>query len=49
MSGTDADLYITGSDAHMLSSELSTFLTGRHVNIDMLLLSFKEWKELRGR
>ena len=48
MSGTDADIYITGSNAHMLSSELATYLTGRYVSINMLPLSFKEWKELRG-
>ncbi len=48
MSGTDADIYITGSNAHLLSSELTTFLTGRYVSIDMLPLSFAEWKELRG-
>ncbi len=47
MSGTDADIYITGSNAHVLSSELSTFLTGRYIGIDMLPLSFGEWKELR--
>lgn len=47
-SGTSADVYITGSNAHLLSSELSTFLTGRYVNIDMLPLSFAEWKELHG-
>lgn len=48
VSGTDADVYITGSNAHLLSSELSTYLTGRYVCIDMLPLSFAEWKELRG-
>ncbi|MFA5452144.1 MAG: ATP-binding protein [Candidatus Methanomethylophilaceae archaeon] len=48
MSGTDADIYITGSNAHMLSSELTTYLTGRYVSIDTLPLSFVEWKELRG-
>lgn len=48
MAGTDADIYITGSNAHILSSELSTFLTGRYVSIDMLPLSFSEWTALRG-
>lgn len=47
-SGTGADVYITGSNAHMLSSELSTYLTGRYVSIEMLPLSFAEWKELYG-
>lgn len=40
MAGTNADIYITGSNAHPLSSELSTYLTGRYVSIDMLPLSF---------
>lgn len=48
MAGTDADIYVTGSNAHILSSELSTYLTGRYVSIDMLPLSFSEWKVLRG-
>ncbi len=47
-SGTEADVYITGSNAHLLSSELSTYLTGRYVSIEMLPLSFAEWKELYG-
>ncbi len=37
------DLYLTGSNAYLLSSELSTFLSGRYVEIKMLPLSFKEF------
>lgn len=48
MAGTDADIYIAGSNAHMLSSELTTYLTGRYVSFDILPLSFAEWKILRG-
>ncbi len=39
----DADIYITGSNAYLLSSELSTVLSGRYVEIKMLPLSFKEY------
>lgn len=48
MAGTDADVYVTGSNAHILSSELSTCLAGRYVNIGMFSLSFSEWKVLWG-
>lgn len=37
------DVYITGSNAHMLSGELATLLSGRYVEIKMLPLSFKEY------
>jgi predicted AAA+ superfamily ATPase len=39
------DVYITGSNAHLLSSELATFLSGRYVTIDMLPFSFAEYCE----
>ena len=39
------DIYITGSNAYMLSGELATKLTARYIEIDMLPLSFTEYKE----
>ncbi len=39
----DVDVYITGSNAYMLSTEFSTLLSGRYVEIRMLPLSFKEF------
>jgi predicted AAA+ superfamily ATPase len=39
----NVDLYITGSNAHFLSSDLSTLLSGRYVEIAMLPLTFKEY------
>lgn len=44
----NTDVYITGSNAHMLSGELATLLSGRYMEIRMLPLSFAEYMELRG-
>lgn len=43
----DSDIYITGSNSHMPSSEYSTLLSGRYVEIKMLPLSFKEFLGFR--
>ena len=44
----DCDIYITGSNAYLLSSEYSTYLGGRYVEIKMLPLSFKEFLGFHG-
>lgn len=44
----NVDIYITGSNAYMLSSEIATFISGRYVEIKMLPLSFKEYVEYTG-
>lgn len=41
------DIYITGSNAYMLSGELATLLSGRYVEISMLPLSFSEYCQLK--
>ena len=44
----NVDLYITGSNAYLLSSEIATLLSGRYVEIQLLPLSFKEYVNATG-
>lgn len=43
----DVDIYVTGSNSRMMSSEISTYLTGRYVSFRIYPLSFSEYLEFR--
>lgn len=43
----DVDIYLTGSNSHLLSSELATYLAGRYVEIPIYTLSYKEFLDFR--
>ncbi|WP_192347714.1 ATP-binding protein [Algoriphagus sp. Y33] len=43
----DVDIYLTGSNSHLLSSELATYLAGRYVEIPVYTLSFSEYLQFR--
>jgi len=47
MTDFDVDIYVTGSNSRMLSSEISTYLTGRYIAIDVYPLSFAEYLSFR--
>lgn len=44
----DCDIYITGSNARLLSSELSTLISGRYVEIELYPLSYREYLDFHG-
>jgi len=43
----DVDIYLTGSNSHLLSSELATYLTGRYVEFPIFTLSYREFLNFR--
>ena len=45
----NVDIYITGSNSKLMSSEISTYLTGRYVSINCYTLSFKEYLNFKGK
>lgn len=45
----DVDLYVTGSNSRMMSSEISTYLTGRYVAFRIYTLSFREYLTFKSR
>lgn len=45
----DVDLYVTGSNSRMMSSEISTYLTGRYVAFRIYTLSFAEYLDFKSR
>ena len=40
LENTDTDIYVTGSNSRLMSSEISTYLTGRYISIPVYTLSF---------
>ena len=47
LEGADADIYVTGSNSKLMSSEISTYLTGRYISIPVYTLSFKEYLDFK--
>lgn len=45
----DVDIYVTGSNSRMMSSEISTYLTGRYVTFRIYTLSFKEYLDFKSK
>lgn len=43
----NTDIYITGSNSKLMSSEISTYLTGRYIQIPVFTLSFREYMEFK--
>ena len=48
LEGGHADIYVTGSNSKLMSSEISTYLTGRYVLIPVYPLSFREYVDFKG-
>lgn len=49
LEGANVDIYVTGSNSKLMSSEISTYLSGRYVLIPVYTLSFKEYLTFKGK
>lgn len=49
LEGENVDIYVTGSNSKLMSSEISTYLTGRYVSIPVYTLSFKEYLTFKSK
>ncbi|MDO4555032.1 MAG: ATP-binding protein [Lachnospiraceae bacterium] len=49
MTEYDTDIFVTGSNSRMMSSEISTYLTGRYISFRIFPLSFEEYLEFRNK
>lgn len=47
LENADTDIYVTGSNSKLMSSEISTYLTGRYISIPVFTLSFAEYMEFK--
>ena len=47
LEGTNTDIYVTGSNSKLMSSEISTYLTGRYISIPVFTLSFAEYLDFK--
>ena len=47
LEGMNADIYVTGANSKLMSSEISTYLTGRYISIPVFTLSFREYLEFK--
>lgn len=47
LEGMNADIYVTGSNSKLMSSEISTYLTGRYISIPVFTISFREYLEFK--
>ena len=47
LENADTDIYVTGSNSKLMSSEISTYLTGRYISIPVYTLSFAEYLDFK--